>query len=53
MVAAAAYGGRILVIGDTFSAAYPLSDMKHRPFLFQRMSEARDKIWREGMPKIG
>ena len=51
MVAAALYGGRIIVIGDTFSGPYPLAEMKHRSILYQRMSEAREGIWREGRPQ--
>lgn len=53
MVAAALSGGRLLIIGDTFGPAYPIREMKHRPILYQRMSEARDGIWREGAPPAG
>ena len=50
MVAAGVQGGKILILGDTFGPAYDISRMTHRGILFQRMSEAREGIWREGVP---
>lgn len=43
--------GKFWIVGDTFDAAYPAAQMKHRGLFYNRLSEAvSPPTWRDGVP---